>query len=134
LQSGQPPLLNHMPRIDFINQLQELGYKVEDKGTDFVAFPYEVPIGKFRGQQIMLAFQVNDGFPLNPPGGPHISPRLLFANRDTTTNIHPKGAIHESPALGKDWEYWSRPFPGWSETNRDVKDYLAHIRHLFDTQ
>jgi hypothetical protein len=122
-----------MARIDFINQLVELGYKVEDKGQNFVAFPYEIPVGKFRGQKVTIGLQINDDFPLNPPPGPHLSPRLLFATRDQSTNVHPRGAIHESP-LGAEWEYWSRPFPNWPQTKRDAKSYLAHVRHLFDTQ
>jgi hypothetical protein len=89
-----------------------------------------VPVGRFIGQKVKVGFQVNDDFPANPPGGPHISPRLLPLK---SGGEHPSGQVHASP-LGDDWEYWSRPYPEWHRTDRSVKAYMAHVRHLFDTQ
>jgi hypothetical protein len=120
-----------MARQDFINQLQALGYMVEDRGENRILFRYTVPVGKFIGQEISLGFQVDEDFPLSPPSGPHITPRLLPLN--TATNVHPAGGVHESP-FGPEWEYWSRPFSEWQTTDRSVRIYLSHIRHLFDTQ
>lgn len=120
-----------MARQDFIDQLRALGYAAEERGENRIAFPYTIPLGKFADQEISLGFQVGDDFPLNPPSGPHVSPRLLPLN--TATNVHPAGGVHESP-FGPEWEYWSRPFPDWNRTDRTVRTYLAHIRHLFDTQ
>ena len=120
-----------MSRQDFINGLRALGYQVEEQGDNRISFTYEVPLGRFVGQLIRLGFQVNDDFPANPPSGPHVTPRLLPLKSD---GEHPDGRIHASPTFGEDWEYWSRPYPEWHRTDRSVKSYMAHIRHLFDTQ
>jgi hypothetical protein len=117
---------------DFIQQLDALGYKVEDKGDGKVALPYTVPVGKFAGKEITLGFVVPGDFPLTPPSGPHVSPRLLPPN--TSSQQHPAGGVHESAPFGPEWEYWSRPFPGWARTDRTARAYLAHIRNLFATQ
>lgn len=120
-----------MARSDFIAQIKAMGYEVEDKGENRLAFPYTIPIGRFAGQQIKLGFVVGDDFPMTPPSGPHISPRLLPLNPAQVP--HPVGGIHASN-FGEDWEYWSRPFPNWAGTNRTASAYMRHIRHLFDTQ
>ena len=117
---------------DFIQQLDALGYKVEDKGDGKVALPYTVPVGKFAGKEITLGFVVPGDFPLTPPSGPHVSPRLLPPN--TSSQQHPAGGVHESAPFGPEWEYWSRPFPGWSGTDRTARAYIAHLRNLFATQ
>ncbi len=119
-----------MARADFMLQLQALGYDVEDKGSNFYAFRYRIPVGKMMGKEVGLAFEVADDFPLNPPGGPHVSPKV---HPNLSGGAHPTGGIHDS-ILGLEWQYWSRPFKEWSKTNRSVKAYMAHIRHLFDTQ
>ena len=46
---------------------------------------------------------------------------------------HPVGGVHTSP-FGPDWQYWSRPFHQWGQTDRTAKSYMAFIRHLFETQ
>ena len=120
-----------MSRQDFIDQLNALGYVVEDRGEDRISFPYDVPVGTFLGKKIHLGFAVPSDFPATSPSGPHVSPRLLPLNN--TSKEHPAGGIHESP-FGPDWEYWSRPFPEWNKTSRTVKTYMAHIQKLFATQ
>ena len=120
-----------MAQQDFITQLQALGYTVTEYGGNRVAISYIVPLGTFADREIMLGFEVPGDFPLTPPSGPHISPRLLPNN--TAANVHPAGGVHDS-GFGPDWHYWSRPFPDWQRTERTVRVYLAHIRHLFDTQ
>jgi hypothetical protein len=123
-----------MARQDFIDQLKEMKFVVEDKGENKLCFKYTVPIGRFIGQEIMLGFTVDDQFPASPPSGPHISPQLLPIN---TSGPHPNGSIHLSPApnqFGDGWEYWSRPFKNWPSTDRTVKTYMKHIANLFATQ
>lgn len=119
-----------MSKTDFIDQLKELGYEVDPTRSDYVIINYVVEIGKFQGQAIKLALKVGDDFPLVPPPGPHISPQLLplHPNNDIP---HPNGAVHASD-IGPEWEYWSRPFPNWEQTDRTVSAYLAYIRRLFE--
>lgn len=119
-----------MAKVDFVNQLQALGYITQEPQTNFVSFDYQIPVGKFRGQTVQLGFQVDDSFPMNPPGGPHFKPHLMPITGGG--GAHPTGAIHNSP-LGADWQYWSRPFKEWNDTDKTVRTYLAHIRHLLDT-
>src|SRR5688572_29735708 len=119
-----------MPRQDFIEQLKAMQCEPSDRDGSFITFPYTIPVGRLAGTQITLGFQVTDDFPMNPPGGPHVSPRLMPQNPSGGT--HPTFGIHASN-LGEDWQYWSRPFPNWPTTDRTVKAYMAHIRHLFDT-
>ena len=121
-----------MARQDFIDQLSALGYAVRAHAEGQLAFAYTIPVGRFAERQIELGFQVGDDFPLNPPSGPHISPHLLPLH-PAADLPHPQGGVHLSP-LGADWQYWSRPYPNWHGTDRSVRSYLAHIRHLFETQ
>jgi hypothetical protein len=120
-----------MARQDFIIQLQNMGFDVEDMGGGKLAILYPIPVGKQIGQKIKLGFKVGDDFPGTPPSGPHVSPRILPIN--TTSGSHPNNGIHESPDFGPEWEYWSRPFPSWGMTDHSVRVYMAHIRHLFET-
>jgi hypothetical protein len=103
--------------------------EIEDLGGGRVAFAYTILTGRFAEQQVKVGFQVPGDFPVTPPSGPHISPRLL---PNQPGGAHPTGGIHDSP-FGSEWHYWSRPMPNWTTTKRTVKDVLAHIRHLFDT-
>jgi len=119
-----------MPRQDFVDQLKAMNYEPLLRDGSFITFQYAVPVGKLAGKQITLGFAVADDFPMNPPGGPHVSPCLLPHNPNGGS--HPTCGIHNSQ-LGSDWQYWSRPFPNWPSTDRTVRAYLAHIRHLFDT-
>jgi len=120
-----------MARQDFIDQLKALGYLPEDLGANRVWFPYMIPVGKFFEQEIKLGVVVGEDFPATPPGGIHLSPHLLPIN---ASGIHPDGAIHDNREFGSGWQYWSRPFPDWNNTNRTVRTYMAHVRHLFETQ
>ena len=90
---------------------------------------YKIPVGRFINKEVEIAFQVPDAFPLTPPPGPHFKPQLLPITGGG--GVHPAGAIHTSP-LGSEWEYWSRPFNNWGNTNKSVKIYLEHIKHLLD--
>lgn len=119
-----------MSRQDFINGLRVLGYEIQEYGDNRLSFQYTVSVGRFMDQVIRIGLQVNDDFPANPPPGPHVSPRILPLQNG---GQHPSGQVLASP-FGDDWEYWSRPYPEWQRTDRSVKSYMAHIRHLFDTQ
>lgn len=119
-----------MGLADFINQLKELGYAVEELGDDKIAFSYAIPCGRFKGQEIKLGFHVPLDFPLTPPSGPHISPCLLPINENAPA--HPARVANSN--FGGAWQYWSRPFPNWSKTSKTAKEYMRYIRHLFETQ
>jgi len=119
-----------MARSDFTDQLRSHGYDPVELGDGKVAFDYIIPVGQFAGKTIKLGFIVGEDFSLNPPSGPHVSPELLPRQAGGS---HPSGGIHESQ-FGNGWQYWSRPFPNWNRTDRTVRAYMSHIRHLFDTQ
>jgi hypothetical protein len=116
--------------LEFINQLKALGYDVRELGDGRIWFPYVVPCGRFADQEIKLGLQAPADFPLSPPPGPHISPRLLPL---APGGSHPAGGIHASP-YGPEWQYWSRPMQHWARTKRTARDVMAHLHHLFDTQ
>jgi hypothetical protein len=120
-----------MPKSDFIYQLQALGYTVSQPAADFLSFDFEIPVGRFTGRKVNMAFQVTDSFPMTPPPGPHFSEQLLPITGGG--GVHPFGAIHASP-LGGNWQYWSRPFAQhWNQTDRSVRTYLTHIKNLLAT-
>lgn len=108
-----------MALIDLRDALVAAGYAATITG-DFVTFPYEVPIGAHAGTTVQIGLQGPD-FPVNPPGGVHVSPRLQ----------HPGDNAHHASPLGAAWIYWSRPYPNWAQSSRTASDYLAHIRKLF---
>ena len=87
--------------------------------NDFLIFGYAIEVGSRAGQQVRIGLQIPADWPLTPPPGPHVSPRLG----------HPHGAVHPSP-LGAGWEYWSRPAQNWA-ADRSVRAYLRHLRRLF---
>jgi hypothetical protein len=118
-----------MAKSDFAKQLRELGYDVNDAG-DNVDLAYEVPLGRFVGETIRLGFVVPGDFPDTPPSGPHIKPHIM--PNSGGGGSHPTGGINPSSQFGGDWQYWSRPFPNWSKTERNVRTYMAFIRRLFD--
>lgn len=120
-----------MTRDEFIAQLRALGFDVRQEKEPLYSFAYTVPSGRFAGQQVRIALQLAGDVHFNPPPGPHVSPRLL--PQKPTAGVHPNDGVHESP-LGPDWQYWSRPFPNWTKTDRSARAYMSHINTLFDTQ
>jgi hypothetical protein len=122
-----------MARTDFIEQLQALGYTVQEPAQPlhaYVVFEYEIPVGRLRGQKVWLGLLPMDSFPMDAPTGPHFSPHLLPVTGGGGT--HPTGGVHPSP-LGAEWQYWSRPFKEWNRTDKTVKTYLSHIKNLLAT-
>jgi hypothetical protein len=112
-----------MAKIDFINQLKELGFKpveIEDKK---IYFEYCVPIGKNIGYTVLMGFEVGDDFPMNCPHGPH------FKANGTNEWVEPMNGIHSSP-FGNEWRHWSRPFNEWNRTRKTVAEYLSHIKNV----
>ena len=120
-----------MAQADFLRELKELGYDATEIAPGRVVFPYIVESGKYAGRHIRVGFDVPGDFNLTPPSGPHISPRL---HPNQSGGGHPTGGIHDSVNFGADWHYWSRPLSHWGQTKRTVRDVMAHVRHLLDTQ
>jgi hypothetical protein len=121
-----------VPRQDFIDQMQKLGYAVHDESDGRFWFDYSVEVGRFAGQEIKLGFVGMDDFPLSPPGGMHVSPQLREIHPGADKS-HPEGGVHAS-LFGDAWQYWSRPFNSWPTSSRDARAYLAFVRRLFETQ
>ncbi|MFF3598062.1 hypothetical protein [Kitasatospora indigofera] len=84
----------------------------------YIVFDYTVETGPRAGTALRIGLQAPADFPVTPPGGPQVSPRIG----------HPKGAVHPSP-LGSEWEYWSRPATNWA-ADRSARGYLRHLRTL----
>lgn len=121
-----------MAAHDFVDQLRALGHDVRERAKDLIELSYLIPVGPRTGERVHLAFAVPPDFPLQPPSGPCVSPHLLPLHPDQSVG-HPIGGVHPAPHLGDGWQYWSRPFPGWHQTDRTARAYMAHIRHLFAT-
>lgn len=119
-----------MSAQDFITELREMGFDVEEHEDSKVSFPWKVPVGKFADTEIRLGFVVPQDYQLSPPTGPHISPELLPRENG---GVHPSGGVLESP-FGSGWQYWSRPLNHWPQTKRTARDVMAHVKQLFATQ
>lgn len=104
---------------ELAQQLRGLGYEDARVHGQFVLFGFTAPIGARAGETFQIGLPASD-FPLNPPGGPHVNPGF----------DHPGGNNNPSD-LGDGWRYWSRPFPGWPQTDRSADAYLSHLRRLF---
>lgn len=102
----------------FLAALADRGYEVALQ-DNFVIFDYTIEVGSRAGQHVKIGLQIPADWPLTPPPGPHVSPKLG----------HPHGAVSKSP-LGADWEYWSRPTQNWP-VDRSARAYLRHLRTLF---
>jgi hypothetical protein len=117
-----------MGNQELLNQLQSKGFKAWMHTDNFVCFKFLVPHGKFKDQEIEIALMAPQ-FPIIPPSGPHIKPHILPISGGGGT--HPYGGIHARNQPTSEFQYWSRPFNGWT-SGMDINDYLAFIRTLFD--
>ena len=108
-----------MALTDLRDALQAAGHEATITG-EFVTFPFVIPVGAHIGTTVTVGLAAPD-FPVNPPGGVHVRPRLA----------HPGDNAHHASPLGADWIYWSRPYPDWPQSSRGISDYLAHLRKLF---
>jgi hypothetical protein len=121
----------------FVEGLNAQGYvpAVVAGKPDHVVFDYIVQSGSHAGRQVKLGLIIPGDFPLQPPGGPHVSPHIHALNGE---GQHPAGRVHASPSfqesMGGQWQYWSRPFPGWATTRKTVAAYMSHIWRLWDSQ
>lgn len=113
------------------NQLTELGFENEILNNRFVVFKFIVPTGRFKDKEIEIALEAPQ-FPLNPPSGPYIKPHLMPITGGG--GVHPTGGIHGRNLPTSEYQYWSRPFRGWNNSDKNAKEYLAFIRTLFDFQ
>jgi hypothetical protein len=116
-------------REEFERQLQEIHVVIlPSPGAGRTLIDYRPRGGRFKDQAIRLGFEVPPDFPRNPPGGPHVSPRLLPIN--PSAPAHPERTADSS--FGPDFQYWSRPFPNWKERG-GAAAYMGWVDHLFDT-
>lgn len=118
-----------MGRPEFIEELRTLFGEVNDHNDGKVSFGYKPEVGRCAGQEFKVGYDIPMDFPVTPPSGPHVSPRI-FQNQ--SGGNHPTGGIHDSP-FGTDWHYWSRPMRHWAKTNRRVVDVIEHLKKLFAT-
>lgn len=126
--------------IAFIQGLQALGYEPTAlKGAaNHVIFDYTVESGKFRGTKVRHGLVIPSDFPMTPPSGPYVSPEIHPIQPQS--GPHPLFGVHKDQArifdatAGGAWQYWSRPFPDWPGSKRNVRAYLSHIWKLWDSQ
>lgn len=114
---------------EILKQLSEQGYKPVMYDNGFVGFEFEIPHGKFRNQKVQIALQAPQ-FPDIPPSGPYIKPYLLPIKPEH--GPHPYHGVHDRKLPNAEFQYWSRPFHGWDESEKTIKVYLAFLRTLFD--
>lgn len=119
---------------DFVAELQALGIpdaRVIAPGC--VVWTWEVPTGPLLGHAVELGACVGDDYPDTPPRGPFVRPHLMEIGQQ---GEHPYGGVHPGPSHGfpdESWQYWSRPYQGWTNSGRGARCYLAFLRTLFDT-
>ncbi|HEY3388268.1 MAG TPA: E2/UBC family protein [Prolixibacteraceae bacterium] len=112
-------------------QLCDLGYSSSVVNNQFVVFNYKIPTGRFIDQEVEIALEAPQ-FPLNPPSGPYIKPHIMPITGGG--GEHPNGGIHKRDMPTSEFQYWSRPFSNWNNSEKNAKEYLAFIRTLFDFQ
>lgn len=117
-----------MGNQELLNQLLSKGLEAWMHTNDFVCFKFLIPHGKYKGTLLEIALTAPQ-FPMIPPTGPHIKPHLLPITGGG--GVHPYGGIHARNLPTSEFQYWSRPFTGWT-SGMNIDDYLAFIRTLFD--
>ncbi|MGA2402416.1 MAG: hypothetical protein ABSG91_12050 [Syntrophobacteraceae bacterium] len=122
----------------FVEGLKALGYSLAalPGKPDHAVIDYEVPTGRFAGKKVRLGFIVPADFPMTPPSGPHVSPRIHPITGGG--GQHPTGGVSHSPSFeegaGGEWQYWSRSFPDWAQSKKTAAAYMNHIYRLWDSQ
>jgi hypothetical protein len=46
--------------------------------------------------------------------------------------LHPNGGIHQFNRPTTEFQYWSRPFNNWNNSEKNAKEYISFLRTLFD--
>lgn len=119
----------------FADQLTKMGYHVTLLSDGEITFGYEVEVGKYAGKNVTHGIVVPADFPLSPPSGPHVKPEI---HPCVSGGTHPTGGVHQSSGHAKnlkgEWQYWSRPYPDWSNSPKNAAAYMAFIRSLWATQ
>lgn len=124
-----------MGNQEIIKQLTDLGYEtkiypeIQGYPGGFVSFIFKVPHGRYKDQEIEVALNAPQ-FPLIPPSGPYISPQLLPIR--PSGPLPPFDGIHDRKVPTASFQYWSRPFNGWNESDKTIKEYIGFLRTLFD--
>jgi hypothetical protein len=121
---------------EFCAGLRVLGYQptTYEQMPGYVTFPFWIPCGRFIGQNIKLGLVVPQDFALTTPSGPHSTPILAT---DDGSGQAPRGGLHLNhdpnfkTLTGEDWQYWSRPYPGWNSPEHPVAAYMAFIKKLW---
>lgn len=114
----------------FAQELRDNGHTVHGVSADRVTFSYSALGGGYAGPSLRVGVVVPATFPDEPPGGIHVHPRRRPDNPGASA--HPERVAQS--LFGGDWEYWSRPFPGWAtEAHRSVRGYRLWIDHLLAT-
>jgi hypothetical protein len=131
-----------MAATDFIRDLRALGFEVVESLPSaqlaglVVRFPYVIPLGSRRGEAITFGLIVPNDAPMTCPSGPYMTPHVLPLNNQSSEP--PYGGVlaadaHQPAAgFGPDWQYWSRPYNGWAQSERNARAYMRHVAHLFD--
>lgn len=127
-----------MAKIDFINQLKDLGLKPQEPSNDKVYFEWIIPVGKNISKRVLMGFVIGNDFPANCPTGPHII-ALDSGWVEHSDNIHNQNfgngwqqypTDHPEAFYKEKWRYWSRPCPSWNISEKTVKYYLGHIKNI----
>ncbi len=97
--------------LAFVDVMTAAGYAVDQpvdaNGKSWcVVKDFGISGGRFSGKVIEIAIPVPPDFPVTPPGGLFVSPRL--ADEQTLQNV--QVGDEAIAALGGAWQYWSRPF------------------------
>lgn len=113
----------------FAQQLRDAGVSVEEPHGDRVVFAYSAVGGGYALPALRVGVVVSETFPDEPPGGVHVHPRHRADNGGAQHPQRVAGSV-----FGADWEYWSRPFPGWAhQPAKNARTYLRWVDHLLET-
>lgn len=120
-----------------IQHLREVGLRIDDDSVGDASYDfaiirdYEITTGSLSGQVVDIAIWPQPGYPINPPGGIHVTPVLAPPNPvHLWLDITHNNVL--TSATGRQWQYWSRPFrPDTWRHDRPGKSLLTHIASIF---
>ena len=99
-----------------LDEFSSLGWVVDgpvlsNNNPWLIISDYEIPGGRYSGRVVKVAFPVPKDWPNTPPGGLFVSPNIVPASDMGSIKVHNRRK--ESADLPGEWQYWSRPIPGW---------------------